>query len=45
MFWFLIAIGYVALVGYILYQAVTLDKYRKWNIELLKENEMFKPPF
>jgi hypothetical protein len=38
MIWFIIAVGYVALVGYILYQAYMLDQYRRWVEEL-------KPPF
>jgi hypothetical protein len=38
MIWFIVAIGYVALAGYILYQAYMLDQYRRWVEEL-------KPPF
>jgi hypothetical protein len=36
---------YFALAAYILYQAVTLDRYRRWNDELMQENAYLQPPF
>lgn len=38
MVYVLIGIGYLALIGYILWQAYMLDQYRKWVKEL-------QPPF
>jgi hypothetical protein len=41
----LLALGYIALIGYIVYQAVMLDTYRKWNEQLRLEVILNKPPF
>ena len=41
----LLGIGYLSLIGYILYQAVMLDRFRKWNAQLRLEVELNKPPF
>lgn len=41
----LFGIAYLALAGYIFYQAVMLDKFRKWNAQLRLEVELNKPPF
>jgi hypothetical protein len=41
----LVGIGYLALIGYIVYQAVMLDTYRKWNEQLRLEVIENKPPF
>ena len=41
----LVISGYLALSGYIVYQAIMLDKFRKWNAELRLEADRNKPPF
>jgi hypothetical protein len=41
----LVALGYIGLCAYIVFQAITLDKFRKWNAELRLEVELNKPPF
>jgi hypothetical protein len=41
----LFGIGAIALIAYILYQAVMLDTLYRHNKELLKEVEALKPPF
>lgn len=43
--YFLIIGGYLVLIGYILYQAIMLDKFRKWNEQLRLEVLLNKPPF
>lgn len=41
----LVIAGYIALSAYIVFQAVMLDKFRKWNEQLRLEVELNKPPF
>ena len=45
MVYVILSIGYLALIGYLVYQAVMLDNYHRQNAKLRLEVENLKPPF